>query len=101
MGLIRNNRGSQVLVRTVNAGVHFGRMVEHDLATQSCELADATRLWCWAGANTLSEIAVKGPAMKGTNISERVASITLSGVIEVIPCTSEAAANLSTSRWNQ
>jgi len=86
-----------VIVRTYSAGVHFGRLVRY--TGQEVVLSDARRIWRWRGANTLHELSIHGAAEEWTRISEPVAEITLTQAIEVIPTTSDAAANLSRSRW--
>lgn len=86
-----------VIVRTYSAGVHVGRLASRD--GREVVLADARRIWRWRGANTLHELARFGAAEEWTRISEPVPEILLTEAIEVIPCSSEASANLSRSRW--
>lgn len=86
-----------VLIRTRSAGVHVGALQKREGTT--VELSGATRVWRWKGANTLSELSQKGADMAYTRISELVPSITLTEVIEIIPCSEIAAQNLTTSRW--
>lgn len=94
--------GKFVVVRTKNAGVHCG--VLRQCHTGQCtvvELAQARRIWRWRGANSLHEVALRGVAKDWTRISEPVESILIPEVIEVIPCTAEAEANLKQSRWGK
>lgn len=89
-----------VVVRTRNAGVHCGILRQcHTGQCTVVELAQARRVWRWRGANTLHELALHGASQDWTRISKPVEEIFLSEVIEVIPCTSEAEANLRQSRW--
>ena len=91
--------GEFVIVRTVNAGVHCGYLESNigDFA----ELREARRIWRWSGANTLNEISLHG-AGENSRIAEPVQILRLpSGVIEIIPCTDKARANLQRSRWAQ
>jgi len=49
-------------------------------------LRDASRVWRWRGARTLHELSLHGPSRtEYTRISERVAEITLTEAIEIIP----------------
>ena len=74
------------VVRCRNAGVHVGTVVSRD--ANVLVLENANRIWRWRGANTLSEVA-----MKGVNLGEytRIAcelpriELTASDVCEVIP----------------
>ena len=73
-----------VLVRTYSAGVHVGTLVSAD--GERVVLRDASRVWRWRGANTLHELSLRGPSRtEYTRISERVAEITLTEAIEIIP----------------
>lgn len=86
-----------VIVRTRNAGVHCGSLLDANPA--GVVLGSARRIWRWRGANTLNELAVRGADTGYTRISEPVPVITLLEACEIIPCSEAAAANLSISRW--
>ncbi len=88
-------KGKPVIVRTYSAGVHFGYLVKRE--GKEVSLAGSRRIWYWKGANTLSEIALRGVG-SGSKIAERV-SITLTEAIEIIDCTKEAAANMEAAVW--
>ena len=48
-----------VIVRTYAMGVHAG--ILDDASTETCKvLRDARRIWYWAGAASLSELAQRG-----------------------------------------
>lgn len=89
--------GKYVLVRTYSAGVHCGTLVSRD--GKEVVLKDASRIWSWSGANTLSEISLTGCA-DSSRISKQVPEIMLIEAIEVIPCSAEAQANLCAPRWS-
>lgn len=89
--------GQKVVVRTCNAGVHFGTLVSR--SGTECQLADARRIWRWRGANTLHEVSLHGIDKVYSRISEAVPEIELTEVIEVIPASEVAAINLGESRW--
>lgn len=87
-----------VVVRTFSAGVHVGTLVSQD--GKVVTLADATRVWRWRGAKTLSELSQRGASTaEYTRISKPVPSITLTEAIEIIPCSAAAAENLLSPRW--
>lgn len=80
-----------VIVRTYSAGVHVGYLESHD--GKCVMLSDACRIWRWRGANTLHELALRGPdRSQFSRISERVPSITLTEAIEIIPVVAEREA---------
>lgn len=89
--------GKFVLVRTYSAGVHCG--ILQSLKDKQAKLTNARRIWRWRGANTLSELALRGAAQDYTRISEPVPEILLTEAIEVIPCELAAHENLTQSRW--
>jgi hypothetical protein len=84
------------IIRTYSAGVHVGTLKSHEGTT--VVLTNASRIWRWAGANTLHELALHGPAKDWTRISERVPEITLTQSIELIPVQPEAEAAFE-PRW--
>lgn len=72
-----------VIVRTYSAGVHVGWLA-HERG-ERVQLHNASRIWRWRGANTLHELALRGPDREShTRISERVPRITLTEAIEII-----------------
>ena len=75
--------GTNVLIRTYSAGVHFGELVERN--GQEVHLKNARRLWSWSGALSLSEIAMKGIDLKNSRVSVPVEEIFLTQAIEIIP----------------
>lgn len=78
--------GKFVVVRTINAGVHFGTLVEViNENYQTIRLENARRLWQWSGALSLSEVAMKGVKIAESKIAERLDEIILTQVIEIIP----------------
>lgn len=75
-------KGTFVLVRTINAGVHYGTMEE--MEGQNIRLSNARRLWSWQGALSLSEISMIGVRVKDSKISVPVDEIILTQAIEII-----------------
>lgn len=87
--------GKICMVRTYSAGVFAG-----ELATQNgkeCLLKNARRIWYWAGAASLSQLA-----MEGTKSPEKckfpcaVGEVFLTEVIEIIPMSQRAIESIAT-----
>lgn len=86
--------GKFVICRTHSAGVHTGYLEEiHGTAGI---LKEGRRLWKWTDAFTLNEVANSGCG-EDSRISDPVEEILLTQIIEVIPCTETATANLRRS----
>lgn len=84
-----------VVVRTYSAGVWYGKLAAR--REKEVDLVGARRIWSWKGANTCSEIALRGVAA-GSRVAEPV-EVTLTEAIEVISCTPEAVAALEAAKW--
>lgn len=78
---------TRVLIRTYSAGVHFGTLLSRE--GKEVHLKDARRLWSWAGALSLSEVASKGVDIKNSKISVPVDEIILTEAVEIIPLSSK------------
>ena len=85
---------AKVMVRSTNAGVFYGKVVSRDEDT--VVLKDSRRVWYWAGAATLSELA-----NRGTSKPEECkfpapiqGEHTVLGVCEIIEMTPKAVASL-------
>ena len=92
------NTDNAVIIRTRSAGVFFGyktsamEKLEHGIV----ELSQARRLWFWSGANTISCLAIFGTMKpKECKFCAPLDSITLTEVIEVVPCTKESVESIS------
>lgn len=85
--------GKRVIVRTYSAGVHFGTLVGRD--GKEVVLHNARRIWYWAGAASLSQLAVDGTSKpKECKFPTAVPEIVLTEAIEIIPVTDTAAASI-------
>ena len=83
-----------VIVRTYSAGVHAGTLVSRK--GKEVVLKNARRLWYWAGAASLSQIAVSGVSKpENCKFPYAVPEIILTEAVEIIPCTKEAQKNIS------
>ena len=79
----------KVIVRADRAGVFFGTLIRKE--GNEVELKDCRRLWYWRGAASISEIAVNGVKNpRDCKFTVPVKSITILGVIEIIPCEEKA-----------
>lgn len=89
--------GTLVIVRTYSAGVHFGRLVSRE--GDEVVLDGARRIWRWYGANTCSELALRGLDPARSSVAEPVAGHRLKGWIEILPCSPGAASTIEAAKW--
>lgn len=75
------------IVRCDRSGVFFGRVVK--LEGQTATVKNVRQIWYWEGANSTMQIAADGISAS-SKITVEVDEITITDVIEVIPCTAEA-----------
>ena len=81
------------IIRCNRAGVFFARIRERN--GDEAILEDCRRLWYWAGAASLSQLAIEGvKSPRDCKFTITVPTMTVLGVIEVIPCTEEAEKNI-------
>lgn len=86
-----------VIIRTYSAGVHMGylKAKESTLAGMEVELINTRRLYKWAGALTISELAAIGTTNpSGCQFTMEIPSITLVA-IEIVPVTETAFNSLT------
>lgn len=83
----------KVIIRAKNAGVFYGTLKNKE--GDEVTLNDCRRIWYWSGAASLSELALSGVTRpQDCKFSVVVPSITILGVIEIIPCTDDAIKNI-------
>jgi len=89
----------KVIIRTENAGVHFGTLTKKEGAEVT--LDDSVRLWYWAGACSLSQLAIDGTKKpEECKFSVATQGHQLLGVIEIIPCSGKAIKSIEgVSSW--
>ena len=78
------------VVRTYSAGVHIGYVKRRE--GQDADLVNSRRLWSWDKAASLSQVAMEGCNTK--KFAMVLPFITLTDVIEVIPCSQKAKTRL-------
>jgi hypothetical protein len=90
-----------VIVRTYSAGVHAGYLKERN--GKEVTLINSIRIWKWAGAATLSQLAMEGTKdPKNCKFPQAVSSITLTEAIEIIPCTEAARQSIEgVEQWRE
>jgi hypothetical protein len=86
--------GKICVVRTYSAGVFLGMVKERN--GKEVTMTDARRLWYWDGAASLSQLANEGVSKPNNcKFPAPVAEILLTEVIEIIPATEAAIANIA------
>lgn len=84
-----NNIGKKVIIRGDRSGVEFGELVEQNGSVVT--LKNARRLWYWAGAASLSQLAMDGTKRpQDCKFTVTVSSITILDAVEIIPCMDKA-----------
>lgn len=94
--------GQYVIARSADAGVFAGELVApvtelgDGTPLTSVTLAHARRLWYWAGAATLSQLAVSGTSKPADcKFPPEVTTIVVMGVCEVLAVTDAAWASIA------
>ena len=81
------------IVRADRAGVFAGNIKSRD--GSEVTMTNVRRLWYWDGAASLSQMAVEGVKRPdGCKFTVTVPEMTILGVIEIIPCSTEAEQNI-------
>lgn len=83
-----------VMVRTYSAGVFAGYLKSRK--GQEVVLKNARRIWAWAGAASLSQLATDGTSQPDScKFPCEVAEVTLLQTIEIIPITVKAKKSIA------
>ena len=89
----QKTNGKYVIVRTYSAGVFAGTFISRK--GQEVVLHDARRLWYWAGAASLSQLAVDGTSKpQDCKFPVAVSVIELLQAIEILDVTDKAKASI-------
>lgn len=87
------NAAPYVIVRTYSAGVFAGTLARRE--GKEVELTDARRLWYWAGAASLSQLAVSGTSKpQSCKFPIPVPRVVLTEAIEILDVTDAARASI-------
>lgn len=81
------NKDQKYIIRCDRAGVFYAKVAKRD--GSEAELTDARRIYTWRGAATLSQLANEGCSPQ-SQLTVTVKSMTVLGVIELIPCSEKA-----------
>lgn len=77
------------IIRTYSAGVFAGYIKSRN--GKEAVITNARRLWYWSGAASLSELSLNGAKNpEQCKFPAEVSEVTLTEVIEILPCTKEA-----------
>ncbi len=90
-----------VMVRTYSAGVFAGYLEKRE--GKEVKLLNARRIWYWAGAASLSQLATEGTsAPDSCRFPCEVEFVELTEVIEIIPITAKAEKSIKSVKiWKQ
>lgn len=81
------------IIRADRAGVFFGHIAQR--RGSEVDLTDVRRIWFWAGACSLSQLATEGTKEPDRcRFTVVVPEMTVLGVIEIIPCTDAAVESI-------
>lgn len=81
------------IIRGDRSGVFYGAIAARD--GREVTIADCRRLWYWDGAATLSQLATEGTAApQRCKFTVSVAELIILDAIEILPCTTAAAASI-------
>lgn len=79
----------KVIIRADRAGVFYGEIESRN--GDEVTMINVRRIWYWSGAASLSQLAVDGVTRPSEcKFTVYVPSMTILGVIEIIPCTDKA-----------
>ena len=86
--------GKTCIVRTQTAGVFLGTVAQRN--GKEARLTNARRIWYWAGAASLSQLATEGTSKPNQcKFPVSVPEVILTEVIEIIPATEAAIASIA------
>ena len=87
-------KSAYIIVRTYSAGVFAGTLVSRQ--GKEVILKNARRLWYWAGAASLSQLAVEGTSRPGScKFPVEVPTVTLTEAIEILPVSDAARKSIA------
>lgn len=97
--------GEKVIIRSYGAGVFFGTLneVEQCEDKYTVELLNCRRLWQWAGACSITQLAVDGTKdPNNCKFTLTEPSIVVTGVIEIHKCLETAINSIENVReWKK
>lgn len=99
--MVENFMNKKVIIRGDRSGVFFGTLVAQE--GTEVKLENCRRLWYWDGAASISQLAVDGTkAPRNCKFTVTVTEIIITDVLEIIPCTDEAAKSIEgVNEWKR
>ena len=95
--MVAKKLGKYVIVRTYSAGVFAGNLESR--VGQEVVLKNARRLWFWAGAASLSQLAQSGTSKpESCKFPEEISSVLLLQAIEILDVSAIAEASIKSVR---
>lgn len=94
-------KNQKYIIRCDRAGVFYAEIKER--RGSEADLVNARCLWYWDGAASLLQLAIEGTkAPQSCQFTVTVPSMTVLGVIEIIPCTKAAVESIDgVSEWKR
>ena len=91
----------KVIIRGDRSGVFFGTLAEKN--GTEVKLTKCRRLWYWAGAASISQLATDGTSNPSEcKFTVTVDEIIITDVIEIIPCTEKAIKSIEgVAEWRR
>lgn len=91
--------GRYVIVRSRDAGVQFGKLVEYAADGSTVTLKNARQMWSWTAAQggTLLDCAMHG--VRAGKFSTPADSVIIIGACAIIDCTATAVVTLESAKW--
>lgn len=98
--MIQGN-GRPVIVRSRDAGVQFGGLVEYAADGSTVTLANARQMWKWKSraGGTLLDCAQHGVEKVGSKFSAPCDRVIVIGACAIIDCTPEAVTSIGAVSW--
>lgn len=98
---MENMMNKKVIIRGDRSGVFFGTLVKKE--GREVTLEKCRRLWYWAGAASISQLATDGTSRpSGCQFTVTVDRIAILDAIEIIPCTDKAIASIEgVAEWKR
>lgn len=93
--------GKYYIVRGDRSGVFAGNIKERN--GREVTITDVRRLWYWAGACSISQLALDGTAKpEDCKFTVTLDEITILDAIEIIPCTNKAEKSIrGVAEWKK
>lgn len=90
-----------VIVRSRDAGVQFGYLVEYDASGATVTLRDARQMWQWEAAKggSLLDCANHGVTPANCKFSDPCSRIVVIGACAIIDVSSAAVASFGAGKW--